>query len=572
MKYKKALYFLWKEVSRFKKELFINFILILSFIPLVAVTPFLIENLMQEITTINDGQGMKNALITAILILTIYSLTRFIWFLSDYHGDILKLLVKGNLREKLYLKVLKLPASYHKRKPSGELMARFTSDIDIVGEEALFFTSVFQAIAEFSVGCYVAFKLNTYLAIIFVCSLPIYLLCQKQFKPKMESMSLLEREANDNVVKSIEEGINSAIIIRLLEKTAYFYHLFQNKIRNWHNSMKNKSFYEKLYNSITMYIEEGLPIIILCIGAILSMRGLVDIPTLIAFFTFVGRLYVPVWNLAFLFTTTPAAFPSINRIETLLNQEEEKVRKGILFPKEFTIDFHDVFFSYEENNYILKNINLKISKGEKIAIVGSTGTGKSTLLLLLTELYKPQRGEILLNKLKFSQYDLSDLRRNIKYVESSPFIFNASIEENILLGEKVEKSIINKILEITQLTEFSESLNKNCLLLSSGQKQRVNLARTLLHPPKVLLLDEATSAMDSRTEELIFERLKEKEKDMAIILVSHRLSTIIKADKIYFMANGTIVDSGSHIELYQKNESYRELFKKQYVKDAQNDR
>ncbi|HBT51457.1 MAG TPA: ABC transporter ATP-binding protein, partial [Petrotoga sp.] len=166
---------------------------------------------------------------------------------------------------------------------------------------------------------------------------------------------------------------------------------------------------------------------------------------------------------------------------------------------------------------------------------------------------------------------LSDLRRNIKYVESSPFIFNASIEENILLGEKVEKSIINEILEITQLTEFSESLNKNCLLLSSGQKQRVNLARTLLHPPKVLLLDEATSAMDSRTEELIFESLKEKEKDMTIILVSHRLSTIIKADKIYFMANGTIVDSGSHIELYQKNESYRELFKKQYVKDAQND-
>lgn len=382
----------------------------------------------------------------------------------------------------------------------------------------------------------------------------------------MEGSSRKERVADGSVVEGLREGIAGSTTIKLNNKEAFFAKLFEFKVNNWLTTFKRKMFYSISYGGLNMYLQNISPILVLCAGAILSTKGIVSITTVIAFFSYVGRIYGPIGTLSSLFVSLPGAYPAAERIFDILDHQEEPRRKGILPQNEQKrITLKEISFSYGRES-VLKNVNLTINDGERIAIVGATGTGKTTLLLLFTGLYEPTEGFIFLNGRPLTEYDSQGLRNFIVYLSINPFIFNGSIRDNIILGSDCVESEIMEIVKLCQI-DFAEDLNTNALGLSDGQKQRIALAREIIREPGIVLMDEATAAIDSHTEELIFKNIKEKfDRNITLIIVSHRFSTISTADQIVVMKEGSIIDSGSHEALFKRCDYYRELFEKQVIR------
>ena len=232
---------------------------------------------------------------------------------------------------------------------------------------------------------------------------------------------------------------------------------------------------------------------------------------------------------------------------------------------------YETFTKEAKDELVLKDINLFIDQNEKIAIVGTSGSGKSTMMNLLVRLYEPTSGEILLDNKNLKDYNLQEIREHIKLVRGNDPLFNMSVKENIMLGDEFSEEEFNKAVKKAKVDKFIDLLDEgyNTIVgergskLSDGQRQRVAIARALIRKPKVLILDEATSGVDSQTEEEIFEEIKEY--DMTLIIISHRLSTIRKADKVVVLKDGEIIGEGTHNELVESSPVYKEIIESQLV-------
>ncbi|HOB16858.1 MAG TPA: ATP-binding cassette domain-containing protein, partial [Defluviitoga sp.] len=264
------------------------------------------------------------------------------------------------------------------------------------------------------------------------------------------------------------------------------------------------------------------------------------------------------------------AEPLSQRFFEILDLPEEESDGIYSFPKNYDIKYNKVSFTYKDE-LVLKDINLYIDKNEKIAIVGTSGSGKSTMMNLLVRLYDPTSGEILLEDKNLKEYNLQEIREHIKLVRGNDPLFNMSVKENIMLGDEFSDQEFNKAVKKAKVDKFINLLDEGYdtivgergSKLSDGQRQRVAIARALIRNPKVLILDEATSGVDSQTEEEIFEELKEY--DMTLIIISHRLSTIRKADKVVVLKDGEIIGEGTHNELIESSPVYKEIIESQLV-------
>lgn len=242
-------------------------------------------------------------------------------------------------------------------------------------------------------------------------------------------------------------------------------------------------------------------------------------------------------------------------------------RKFLLFhPVQKKIKFENVTFSYNGIENVLENLTLEIPLGKWTAIVGPTGSGKSTIFYILLGLYKPQKGNIYIEDEELFQCNSDEIRKKILYVANKDFIFNGSILQNLTLGETYSESEIKKIAEITMISEFTRDLEIDAKELSDGQKQRIALARALLRSPKILMLDEAMAPVDTKIEEIIFSQIKYYFPSLTVIIASHRLSTILMVDKIAVLKDGKIEAIGSHSELFKNCNYYKELIENQVIR------
>ena len=268
----------------------------------------------------------------------------------------------------------------------------------------------------------------------------------------------------------------------------------------------------------------------------------------------------------------------MNRVFSLLEIESSILEKSTLLslrvnennPPE--IRFNSVSFGYEDNNKILDNFNLSIKSGQKVAIVGLSGSGKSTILKLLIRFYSPTNGAVSLNNIDISQLSLKELRNIFAYVGQDDFIFSGTIFKNIAyFDEKITKKEVNQIIAKNHAFDFIKKLPKGIdsivgekgVKLSGGEKQRIAIARAILKNSPILLFDEATSALDNDNEKNITSLIKEIAQDKTAIIIAHKLSTIIEADNIYFLENGAVAESGTHQELMKMNGSYARIYKNQ---------
>lgn len=471
-----------------------------------------------------------------------------------------------------YKKALDLPAYAYEKTSSGEVINRITQDADTLSftfGQLLYLVSAI--IGSILVLIYIFF--NSYiigLEIIFFMTLLFFIL--KKYNPMMRDAHKARKNGQDKFssltiesVRGIREvktlGIKNNLISDMLKVIKDVFNKSEKEIDIWRSfNLKTRAL--KAFMEVSVFIT--------CI--ILLYYEKTTLTFFIAMTYYVYRFMYLIENINGFSQTYQKVVVSLSRVNELLENrlyKDDEYGEKVLNKAKGVIEFKNVNFAYPDEDLILKNFNLKLEPNKKIAIVGKSGQGKSTLFNLLTRVFDVDDGEILIDGVNIKDLDEKSLRKNISIIRQEPFVFNRTIKQNFkLINKNITLKEIRKYSKIAYLDDYIMSLPKgyDTLLgeggvnLSGGQKQRLAIARTLAKDTKIILFDEATSALDNNSQNYIKETIDNLVKDHTVVIVAHRLSTIIDADIIYVVDNGKIVASGKHNELLENNKTYKKLY------------
>nr|WP_281255718.1 ABC transporter ATP-binding protein [Petrotoga miotherma] len=454
---------------------------------------------------------------------------------------------------------------------SGDIMSRLLSDIEENAYTmALVLPTMCSNFLNLIVISIILTYLNWQLFLIVLASLPFYWLIIRSSQTKLQNYSKIERKSFGKLTSSIKEKLDGQLIIKVFGKTKYFSNSFSMDAEDWATQATKAGIFQITILNIAFFISYVIPVIILGFGGLLVIRGNMSLGTLIAFYSFVPWIYEPIGIINENLVQLQRAEPLAERFFEILDMPEEEDEGIYPFPKDYDVEYKNVSFKYRDE-IVLKNINLSIGKNEKVALVGTSGSGKSTMVSLLVRLYDPTNGKILLRNKNINDYKLQEIREKIKLVRGNEPLFNMTVKENIMLDDEFTEEEFMKAVKKAKVDKFIGLLDEGYdtvvgergSKLSDGQRQRVAIGRALIREPKVLILDEATSGVDSQTEEEIFDELKEYE--MTLIIISHRLSTIRKAGKVILLKDGEIRGEGAHEELLKNFPIYKEIIESQLV-------
>ena len=555
-------------VKNYKRYMIIIFLLGIISIAFGSLNPFFLQYLIDEIISLQKINILPYFLFFLIGVVALERL--FNYFFNTYHRKVNFLTIK-NEQIKLYNKIQNSKFVEYSKIDSGDIMSRLLSDIDENAYTmALVLPTMIFNFLWLVVMSLILIYLSWQLFLIVFVSLPFYWIIIRSSQLKLQNYSKNERESFGKLTSSIKEKLDGQLVIRILGKEKYFLNSISNDATNWSERATKVGIFQITILNIAYFINYITPVIILGIGGLFAIRGNMSLGTLIAFYSFVPWIYEPISIINENFVQIHRAEPLSQRFFEILDLPEEESDGIYSFPKNYDIKYNKVSFTYKDE-LVLKDINLYIDKNEKIAIVGTSGSGKSTMMNLLVRLYDPTSGEILLEDKNLKEYNLQEIREHIKLVRGNDPLFNMSVKENIMLGDEFSDQEFNKAVKKAKVDKFINLLDEGYdtivgergSKLSDGQRQRVAIARALIRNPKVLILDEATSGVDSQTEEEIFEELKEY--DMTLIIISHRLSTIRKADKVVVLKDGEIIGEGTHNELIESSPVYKEIIESQLV-------
>lgn len=471
-----------------------------------------------------------------------------------------------------YNHALILPMKFYSMRDTGEIISRFndaSSIRDIVSEASL--TIMMDTIMAV-VGAVVLFNSNRLLFLISVVMLILYGIIVFVYNKPIKKINRKIMEMNSKVTSQFVETINGIETIKAFnqednekEKTDKLYKKFLKKVFN--GGVLSIS-----QQTITMFVAVVGELVILWVGVAYVIKGELTLGELITFNALLGYFIEPIKNLINLQPSIQTAVVAADRLGEILditpeyNYEHEQLNDKIKFDK---ISISNLDFRYGTRELVLKDINLEICRGEKIAFVGESGSGKTTLANLLVRLYEQEKGSIKLDSIDIREFSIKQIRDNISYISQNTFLFSGTIRENLLFGNSdVSDDDISQVCKICELEEYINSLplkfntriEENGKNLSGGQKQRLAIARALLKKPEILIMDEATSNLDYVTERSIEKTINNFSKNMTTIIIAHRLSTIKDCDKILVLRNGQIVETGNHRDLLNQRGYYYQLW------------
>lgn len=480
-----------------------------------------------------------------------------------------------NIRVELFSHILKLDLKFFESNPVGRLVTRVNNDTQNLNE---MYTSVIVSVVKdvftFVGICLVMFLLDRKLALVSYATIPFIIVSVALFRIFQRRIYRMVRTRLARINAYISERISGIKII----------HLFmQHKRTKKEFDEINKSYYDALIKRVVVF---GLfrPLIDLIYFLGLSLliwyggrdiiRGQMDFGILYAFTSYLGMLFGPIRDFSEKFDIMQSAMASAEKIFKILDtkpkvKNETKVSP---FKAEGELKFENVWFAYNDEEWVLKNVSFEVKKGEKVAIVGPTGAGKTSIIKLLTRFYDPQKGRILIDGVDIKDISLEELRKHIGVVSQDVFLFSGTVKENIKLNEDIPDEVIYEAARRTWVADFIKKLPRGFeepvmergAILSAGQRQLIALARVMAFDPKIVVLDEATANIDSETENLILKAMERVMEGRTTIIIAHRLSTIKNADKIIVIINGKVVEVGTHEELFAKNGVYKELYTIQF--------
>lgn len=481
------------------------------------------------------------------------------------------------MREEVFSHIHSLSLSFFNTTPVGKLVTRVSNDTEAVNE--LFTTiliKLFKNIVKILGYAIVMFSISSKMTLMSFLLLPVVAVLTFVFRYVSRKAYQLTRNKITELNTFLSEHISGMRLIQIFAKEEEKYKEFEKKSMELFNANWREVMTFAIFRPLIYFLSVIAMVIVIGAGSYSVLNGTLSIGTLFIFITYIGSFFEPIQELAEQFGTLQSSLASAEKIFTILDEKPVIVNPANPVPVNILgrIEFRNVWFAYENEDYILKDISFVIEPGQKVAFVGATGAGKSSILNLIGRYYDIQKGEILIDGVNIQDIDKSVLRAAIGQVQQDVFIFTGDIKSNISLGneditiEKVKEAarIVNADSFIEKMPDsYDAPVTERGSTLSAGQRQLLSFARTLAYDPKILVLDEATANIDTETEALITNALSKLMEGRTTIMVAHRLSTIQHADKIIVMHHGKIKESGSHQELLAKNGMYKKLYELQLV-------
>jgi ATP-binding cassette subfamily B multidrug efflux pump len=560
-----------------------NFIFVTIAAILISIFSILSQYLLK--IGVDDYITLKNYSGLVYIISLMFALLIFqviFQFLFVYFTNILGQKVVFDIRTKLFSRIIKFEMSYYDKSSVGRLVTRSVNDMETIASifsQGLFmiFADLILMLSVILVMIYLSFKLS----IIVFAVLPFILIATRFFQRAMKSAFNEVRSEVANLNSFVQERISGIKEIQIFNREEIEKNSFV-KINEKH---KNAWLKTVLYNSIFFPIAEistsiTIGLLVWFGGGLVGVEfSGVTIGTIFLFIQLSQMLFRPLRQIADKFNTLQMGMVAANRIFTILDTSafinNQGTQKNNLI--EGKIKFDKLSFSYSESKPVFDKLNLRISSGEKVAIVGSTGSGKTTLINLILRFYEANSGDIFIDNINIKEIDLKNLRSQISLVTQDIFLFADSIFNNItLFNPDISIDDVKKAAKEIGIHDFIKKLpggyyynvRERGAMLSEGQKQLISFLRAYLSNPRILILDEATSSIDSKTEKLIQYATSKIIQNKTSIIIAHRLSTILNSDKIIVLENGKIVESGSHKHLINIEDGfYKKLYELQFQKD-----
>ena len=543
-----------------------------------TLTPYLLKVVVDDYILVKNFEGMQSIILLMILVLLFEVI---FMYLFTFYANWLGQKVIKDLRVSVFKKIIKFKMSFFDKNAVGRLVTRTVNDIETIA--SIFSQGLFTIIADI-------LKMITVLTVMTIISLeltlvvisifPLLIIATRIFQKTMKVAFEKVRREVANLNSFVQERLSGIKIVQIFNREKVEINNFK-KINIKHRDAWLRTVW---INSIFFPIAEISTSI--CIGLLVWYGGYnnlngenISLGTLVLFISMSGLLFRPLRQIADRFNTLQMGMVSTERIFNILENEQQISDNGRLKDKSFKglIEFNNVKFSYLVNQQVLNNISFKINPGESFAIVGPTGSGKTTITNLITKFYEVDTGNILIDGKDINHYTLETVRSKIGVILQDVFLFADTIFNNITLYNKdITMEIVENAAKELEIHDFINSLpggysfnvSERGATLSAGQKQLIAFLRVLVNNPDILILDEATSSIDSYSEELIKNATKKITKGKTSIIIAHRLSTIESADKIIYMENGKILESGNHKHLLSiPNGKFKKLYEEQFVEE-----
>lgn len=552
----------------YKKLYMLMFVVVISGL-LQAVVPLSIKLLTDDFITKQNLRGFIIAGLSFFLIVVISTLAIYSFYVF---GGKLEYQVSKDIRKSVFEKIEKFSITNIKKYEIGELISRLTSDVQKLSE--VFSWGVMDAchsiiVLLFSIAImlYLSFTLTVMLFLM----LPIIYIVTLLFQKNILKFQRKVRDYNSKIIRSYTESLSYIKTIKALgieEKKKKEFVVFNNKYRKY--NLKS-ILISAIFVPTVMFIASIGVGFAFNFSSISVMKNIMTYGAFLSFLTYSFQIFEPFKMLAQIFADLKSAQASAERVFQILYEDDEII-EGLETDINFdgNIKFENVSFHYfDDDKLVLKDFNFEIKNGQSVAFIGSTGSGKSTIVNLICKFYDPTSGDIFLDGINYKNIDKTCLYNNLGYVLQQPQLFSISIKENIKFGN--ENATDEEIMEICNLLGIDEFISKlpdgidtvigeSGYNISSGQKQLISFARALIKNPKLLILDEATSSIDTETEKFIQNKMKDILSGKTSIIVAHRLSTIKHCDKIVLIEKGNILEQGTHTELLDKKGIYYKMY------------
>ncbi len=552
-------------------------ILTITISALGAIRPRLTQVAIDDKILNKDFPGLQTIV---LLMLGTLVLQGFIEYGKTYLTNWIGQKIIYDLRKKIFSHLMKLDLKFFDRNPIGRLVTRVTGDVEVLFD--VFSSGVVTAFGDIFLIAwilYFMFTLDFRLALVTLSVLPVLIVATAIFRNKVKESYRRIRILVAKLNSFIQEHISGITIVQYFVKESRTISEFE-EINRAHTEQNKKSvFYYAVFFPVVELLSAISAGLIIWYGGGQAIQKAVSVGVLISFIQFTEMFFRPIRDLSEKYNILQTAMASSERIFVLLDEKPEindPVSPVQLSQVRGDIDFENVWFAYNDGDYVLKDVTFSIKAGEKVAFVGATGAGKTTIISLLTRFYDVNKGRILLDGVNIKELRQSELRSNVGLVLQDVFLFSGDIGSNITLGnrsigiDRVADAAANVGLDefINSLPgKFEHPVNERGSTLSVGQKQLISFARALAYDPKILILDEATSSVDTNTELLIQSAIQKLIQNRTSIIIAHRLSTIQNCDKIIVMHKGEIKEMGTHHELLEKGGLYHKLYQLQYKEE-----
>lgn len=539
---------------------------------------WLIKNFLEKVINLKINDSIWFLYIAAGIIFIVWIISSLFEYLSKVYQQILMRTIEQDTLMKIVSHLLRLSVRYFDRSSHGDLLVTSRADINSMRDMVNSYCTILISLFTFLSLMIVSFKINFALTFWGMIAIPVVTAPIIYLGNKIRISAEKRRSIGYKIFDLLVQLFNGIRIIKV----------FQAEEREKVSMDKlSKAFYDeflrtskiKALSGMILETVSGLAMVVVVVmGGVFVFKNKLQWPSLLAIIMILLSVKEPVKNIIHSYATLKELLPSLDRILTLLNTKSDiqEIPDASPFPEDFkTITFENVSFKYH-SRVIFKNVNFSVKRGETVGIAGPSGVGKTTFISLIPRFFDPTEGRILVNEIDLKNIRLSDLMSRMAIVTQVPFIFNATVYENILYGnpEVSEEEVYNaakmayiheEILEMPE--KYNTYIGIGGINISIGQRQRINIARAILKNPEILLLDEATSSLDSVSEAKVQRAIENLMKGRTCFIVSHRLSALRNADKIVVLNSGVMEAIGTHEELLEKNITYRALWETQSKMD-----